>query len=55
MVNMCTLKLESPPCIEGEYDIEKIESWVYQIENHFVFANVQNESLKARYAILLVI
>ena len=34
--------------------MEKVESWVYQIENYFVLANVSNENLKARYATLLL-
>ena len=34
--------------------MEKVESWVYQIENYFVLANVSNENLKARYAALLL-
>ena len=34
--------------------MEKIESWVYQIDNYFILANVQNESFKARYTILLL-
>ena len=34
--------------------MERVESWVYQIENYFVLANVQNENLKARYATLLL-
>ena len=34
--------------------MEKVESWVYQIENYFVLANISNENLKARYATLLL-
>ena len=34
--------------------MEKVESWVYQIEKYFVLANVSNENLKARYARLLL-
>ena len=34
--------------------MEKVESWVYQIENHFVLASVSDENLKARYATLLL-
>ena len=34
--------------------MEKVESWVYQIENYFVLANVSDENLKARYATLLL-
>ena len=54
MSNMWTLKLENPPHFEGKHDMEKVESWVYQIENYFVLANVQNENFKARYATLLL-
>ena len=34
--------------------MEKVESWVDQIENYFVLANVYNQNLKARYATLLL-
>ena len=35
--------------------MEKVESCVYQIENYFILANVQNENVKAGYAKLLLI
>ena len=54
MANMWTIKLESPLHFKGQYDIEKVESWVCQIEYDFVLANVQNENCKAMYAILLL-
>ena len=54
MAKMCTLKLEISPHFEDQYNMEKVKSWVYQIENCFVFANAQNENLKARYATLLL-
>ena len=54
MVNIWTLKLEIPPDFEGQYNIKKVESWVYQIKNNLILANVQNENLKARYATLLL-
>ena len=34
--------------------MEKVEIWVYQIDNYFVLANVQNYNSKARYATLLL-
>ena len=54
MANIWTKKLESPPHFGGQFDIAKMESWVYQIENYFILANVQNENLKARYTTLLL-
>ena len=52
IANMWTL---SPHILEAQHDIEKLESWVYQIENYFVLANVQNKKSKARYTTLLLI
>ena len=50
---MWTLKLESPH-FEGQHDMEKVETWVYQIEYYFILANVKNENLKAKYATLFL-
>ena len=55
MENIWALKLESLSCFEGQYDIEKVKSWVYQIENYSILSNVQNERLKARYTIPFLI
>ena len=51
---MWTLKLESPPHFEGQYNMEMVKSWVYQIYKYFVLAIVQNENLKAKCATLLL-
>ena len=32
--------------------IEKVESWAYQIGNYSMLGNIQNENLKARYAMI---
>ena len=54
MADMQMLKLESPPYFEGQHNMEKVESWVYQIKNYFVLAMYKTKNLKDRCAILLL-
>ena len=47
-------KLDSPTHFKGQNDTEKVESWLYQIENYSVLASAYGENLKARYAMILL-